>query len=158
VGHRDHDEDDQQRGEQPVDHEGQERQLEHVEPDVAVELRVLDAEVAAVGEQEPRVPLGRHAGAGDEGQHPGHDAPDPTGPLGHEVVVALEQLVLGARQPVRRGDAVRDEQVGPAEHEEDGDEDDGEDHLGPEHAPPHPALVDRVVPEEVGVEARDPPQ
>ena len=70
VGDGGDDEHDEQRREQPPDEEGEERQPEHVEADVGVELRVLDPEVAGVGEEDPRVPLARHAGAGDQGEQP----------------------------------------------------------------------------------------
>src|SRR5918998_425971 len=69
VGDRRDDEDDQQRREQPVDDERQERQLEDVEADVAPELGVALPEVAAVGEQDPRPPLGGHPRPGDQRQH-----------------------------------------------------------------------------------------
>ena len=59
--------------EQPVEHEAEERQLEHVEADVGAELGVGLPERLAVAEQQPRLPLRRrrqrdhhrqHAGAG----------------------------------------------------------------------------------------------
>ncbi len=56
VEQRSHDQDDHQGPEQPPDHEARERQLEDVEADVLAELGVLDAEVAAVGEQQPLLP------------------------------------------------------------------------------------------------------
>ena len=44
---------DHETGEQPLEHELDERQLEDVEADVLVELRILDAEVDAVREEDP---------------------------------------------------------------------------------------------------------
>jgi hypothetical protein len=44
------------RKEQPVEHERDERQLEHVEADVVAELRIVDAERLAVAEHEPVLP------------------------------------------------------------------------------------------------------
>ena len=54
VGHRGDDQDDQERRRTASSTMNcEERQLEDVEADVLVELRVLDAEVDAVGEQDP---------------------------------------------------------------------------------------------------------
>ena len=61
VEHRGDDQDHEQRRERPARDELEERQLEHVEADVAVELRVLDAEVGGVREQDPVAPLRRDA-------------------------------------------------------------------------------------------------
>ena len=77
VGHGGDQQDDDQRGEQPGDHERQEGQLEDVEADVGVELRVLHTEVDAVDEQQPLVPLAGDTGPGDDGEQEGHARPDP---------------------------------------------------------------------------------
>ncbi len=50
---------DHERGEQPVDRERDERQLEHVEADVDAELCIVDTEPLAVAEQQPLLPLAR---------------------------------------------------------------------------------------------------
>ena len=52
-----HEQDDDEAGEEPVGDEAQERQLEDVEADVLVELRVLDPEVDPVREEHPLLPL-----------------------------------------------------------------------------------------------------
>ena len=57
VGDGGDDQDDDQRREEPVDDELGERQLEDVEADVAVELRVPAQEGDLVAEQQPRLPL-----------------------------------------------------------------------------------------------------
>ena len=44
-------------GERPADQEVEERQAEDVEADVAAELRVGEAEVGGVDEEQPRLPL-----------------------------------------------------------------------------------------------------
>jgi hypothetical protein len=54
--HGDH-QDDHQHHQGPVHHELEERELEDEEPDVQAELRILDTEGYAVGEQDPVVPL-----------------------------------------------------------------------------------------------------
>ena len=87
-----HDED----GQRPVHHEGEEGQLEDVEADVLVELRVLDAEAAAVAEQDPVLPLADRPGRGDQGQHEGERDVDPPGVGPHDLLVAPDQLVLWA--------------------------------------------------------------
>ena len=53
VEHRGDDEDDEQCREEPADCELEEGQAEDVEADVAVELRILHAEVDAVLEEDP---------------------------------------------------------------------------------------------------------
>ncbi len=158
VGHGRDDEDDRQGGEQPGDHEGQERQLEDVEADVGVELRVLDAEVHPVGEQEPVVPLARHPGPGDQGEQQAHPDPDPARALVHDLVVPAQQLLLGAHGPEAGGDPVGDEQVDVAEDEEDPDEDQGEAGLGAEDRAERVLVAEGLEPQVVGVEAGDPAQ
>ena len=59
-----HDED----GQRPVHDEGQEGQLEDVEADVLVELRVRHPEAAAVAEEDPVVPLPDRPRGADEGR------------------------------------------------------------------------------------------
>ena len=74
--HRDgqrHDQD----GQRPVHDEDQERELEDVEADVLVELGVGDAEVAAVAEQDPVVPLPDRPRRPDQGQDEGEADVDP---------------------------------------------------------------------------------
>ena len=61
VEHRGDDQDHEQRRERPSRDELEERQLEHVEADVAVELRVLDPELRRMREEDPVAPLGRDA-------------------------------------------------------------------------------------------------
>ena len=68
VGEHRHHEHEDHGDEQPVEHEAEERQLEHVEPDVGVELRVVDAERLAVAEQQPRLPLRRRRQGDEERQ------------------------------------------------------------------------------------------
>jgi hypothetical protein len=155
VSDRRHDQHDQQRGEQPVDHERHERQPEHVEPDVLVELGVLDAEVAAVLEQDPRVPLGRRPRPGDQGQQRRHPEPHLGGPAGHQVVVALQQLVLGPGRAERRRHDLGDVEVGPRQQEEGQDEDEGQAELGGQDPPLDAPQAQRVEPEVVGVDPGD---
>ena len=155
VGDRGDDQHDHRGGEQPVDDERQERQLEDVEADVDMELRVLDVEGHVVPEQQPLLPLARRARARDHSKEQRDRDAHQAGAPPDELAVPLDQLLLGTRRPELRRDAVGDEEVDPQQHEEDRDEHDGERDLGAEHAAPHPGLLDRLEPQVVGVEGRD---
>ena len=73
VHDRAEDGDENESGEGPVDHIGQERKSEHVEADVDTELRVVDAERLRIPEQQPLAPL-RHGRKtheqAEENRHP----------------------------------------------------------------------------------------
>ena len=155
MGHGGDQQDDDQRGEQPGDHERQEGQLEDVEADVGVELRVLHTEVDAVDEQQPLVPLAGDSGPGDDGEQEGHARPDPAGAVVDDVVVAPEQVLFGTHGREPGSDAVSDDQVGEAEDEEDPDEDPGQGDLGPQDRAEGVRLAQGVEPQVIGVEAGD---
>ena len=97
--------------EQPVEHEAEERQLEHVEADVDAELGVGGAEALAVAEQQPRLPLpggGRGEGEGEQGGD--EVAVEPEAPTEH-LVEALDVGVHVGREPGGR-EPVGDGEVG----------------------------------------------
>ena len=98
---------DDEPGEEPVDHELDERQVEDVEADVLVELRVLDAELDAVREQDPLPPLRRDTDPGDQGEEQRDADADPTPEASGGLLVPGDELVLGRRRGHRRGSAVR---------------------------------------------------
>ena len=158
VGHGRDDGDDDDAGERPVDHERQERQPEHVEAHVLAELRVDDAEVLGVGEEDPALPLPRHPGPGDDGEEGGHDEAHERGAPADQLPVALDDLLLRAGGPEGGRQAVGDEQVDVEQDEEDGGEDRPEGDAGAQHAGEDARVVERVEPEVVGVEAGDPTQ
>ena len=155
VGDGGDDQDDDDRGEQPIHHELQERQLEHEEPDVLVELRVLDPEVDGVTEQDPAVPAAGDAGAGDQGEQGGHARAHEHGAGPDDLVVALDKFLLRAHGPESRGDAVGDGEVHPHEDEEQEGEQGRQPQLGPENAAPDACEVQLLEPQVVGVEAGD---
>jgi hypothetical protein len=154
VRHRGDDEHDHEAGEQPFADEFQERQPEHVEPDVLVELRVDPVEALVVGEEDPLLPLRRHADSRDEREeqrHPDADA-HRVGP--RHLLVPGDQLVLRAHGAVLGRDAIGDQQVHEHDHEEHDREDECRCDAGREQAAPRAALPERVEPQVVGVEAR----
>ena len=93
------------RREQPVDREREERQLEHVEADVDVELRVAHAERHAVAEQQPFLPVRRRRQRQDEGEHDRRGVADEAQPVPEHLVEALDVRVHVGREllPARRG-------------------------------------------------------
>ena len=148
--HQRHDED----GERPVDAEDQERQLEDVEADVLVELRVRDPEVAAVAEQDPVVPLADRPRRADEREHEGDRDVDPPGVGPDVLLVAPDELVLLGEHDVVAGDAVAHDEIDPQHGEEDGAEDAEEPELDHEQRREDVVEVDRGEPEAVGVDVR----
>src|SRR4029079_15734098 len=66
MEHRGDDQDDEQRRKYPARDELEEREPEYVEADVLVELRILHAERARVGEQDPVAPLRRNTAPHDD--------------------------------------------------------------------------------------------
>ena len=98
-------------------------QLEDVEADVLVELGVGDAEVAAVAEEDPVVPLPDGPRRPDQGQDEGQADVDAPGVGPHELLVAAHQLVLLGQDDVVPRNAVAHHQVHPEHGEEDGPED-----------------------------------
>ena len=152
------DEDDDEGGERPIDHIGQERQLEEIEADVGAELRVGDPEVLTVDEQQPLFPLRLHTGGGEQGEEERHHRAHQPGTAGDEIVVAGEEFLLRAGYSSLRRRAVGEEEVEPQQGEEHPEEDEGQDDLGAQHRAPHIGSVERVEPEEVGVEPRDSPE
>ena len=144
------------RDEQPVEHEAQERQLEHVEPDVDAELGVGPAERAAVAEQHPLLPLGRRRQGHDDRQEDGTGvAHEPQSVPEHLVEALHDRMDVGGealgRQPVG------DEQVDAGQQQERGEEDQEQRALGPDDAPEHVGAPQAVVPEVVDVEPGDGP-
>ncbi len=95
-----------------------ERELEDVEADVLAERGVRGAEVAAVAEQDPLVPLGRHTDARDETEQqrdgPSHQAGSPV----DDLVIPVQQIVLGSRRTELGSEAIGDREVDEAEDEE----------------------------------------
>ena len=101
------DEHDHEPGEEPLEDELDERQLEDVEADVLVELRVLHAEVGGVGEEHPLLPLRRHADAGDEREEDRDTDADAAREAPGGLAVAGDELVLGPHRAVLGRDAGR---------------------------------------------------
>ena len=144
-----------QGGEQPAEHRPLERQLEHVEADVAAEQGVALTEGDAVAPEQEGLPEAGRLKADDQPQEGGdakaqgpqirrEDGPGP--------------LDLGAgdhREPVARGQPLDHPQVDPDDGRRPQPGQHADDGLGPEHAPEQARLVDLPEPQEVGVEARD---
>ena len=149
------DEDDDEGGERPIDHIGQERQLEEIEADVGAELRVGNPEVLTVDEQQPLFPLRLHTGGGEQGEEERHHSANQPGAAGDEIVVAGEEFLLRARHSSLWRRAVGEKEIEPQQGEEHPEEDEGQDDLGAQHRAPHIGSVERVEPEEVGIEPCD---
>ena len=143
--------------EQPVHDVRVEGQLEDVEADVVPEPervdRVVDAEVHAVGEEEPLLPLVGGAGADRQGEQQRQAEPHETGPLPRRGVIAGQHVLLGTAGPLRRRQPIGDRQVPVQQRGQDGDEDQRQDDPRDDDRAPHVGLGQSVEPEVVGVEA-----
>ena len=147
-----------QRGEQPAHHEAEERQTEHVEADVSAELGIGDAEVHAVGEQQPLLPPARYTQSGDEGKQARQDEAHQPSPATHHQVVAAQQVLLRPGWPDAGGQAVGHRQV-PVQHPEEQQSEQGHQHdLGTQDRDEHVLVTQGVEPQVVGPEAGDSPQ
>ncbi len=151
---------DHEAGEQPVDDEPDERQLEDVEADVLAELRVGLVEVDPVREQDPLLPLRRDPDPRDEREEHGHRDPDAAGVALGGLAVPGDHLVFGRHRPdpQARREPVGDHEVDEHDHEEHDREHQRRDDLGEEELAPGALLTERVEPEEVGVEAGEAPE
>ena len=155
VGDQDHDQGQDQGGEEPVDDEGPEREPEHIEADVAVEQGIRSAEIATVAEQQPRLPLRRGVGPGDEAEQGGHPEADLAGLGPDHGVVSLDQVLFRRFRPGRGLETIGEVEVAPQDGEEEQGEHRGQEHLGAEGRRPDTAEVELVEPEPVGVETGD---
>ena len=102
--------------------EGDEGELEEEEADVLVELGIVaigTGQIDAVLEEEKVAPLADGPGGGDEGHHHRDHGADEDGARRDPLLVAADQLVLGAEGQLARGQPVDHGQVGPQDDEED---------------------------------------
>jgi len=143
---------DHDRGECPTDNETQERQSKYVEPEVLVELRVGDAEILAVDEQKPRLPLAVHPCRSNQGEQGRRDRAYQTSVTVDHFVVSEKQLLLGTGLPKRRSDAVGNHQIAPHQYEKDAGEDQRQHDLRTENSSPNRRVSERMEPQVVGVE------
>jgi hypothetical protein len=156
VPDRAHDEDDEQCGEHPTDCEAFERQPEDVEPDVLVELRILDVEVGRVGKQDPALPFGRDAAAHHDREEDGHEHAHAPCVRRDIAAIPLDDLVFGTGSAVTRRDAIRDDQVDEHHHEERSREDQRGHGLGRQELTPRLRETDVLEPQVIGVKACEP--
>jgi hypothetical protein len=159
VGHRGHEQDDDEGGEGPLEDEAEEGQGEDVEAEVGPELRVgLPAEGNAVAKEDPGVPLRGEAAGGHDGQKRGDAEAHPAGVGADELAVPLDQLLFRPGGAEAGLEAVGDDQVAEDEEEEDDGEDGRGERLGQQQPPPHVGVTELLEPQVVGVEPGDPPQ
>ena len=152
------DERDDQDGQRPVDDEVHERELEDVEPDVLVELGILDPEVAPVAEEDPVLPFADRARRRDERHDERQGDVEPPGVGPHELLVAADHLVLLHGAELVAGQPVARDQVDPHDDEEDRPEDPEEPELYDEQGGEDVMETHRGEPEAVGIDVRQGPQ
>ena len=144
-----------QGGEQPAEHGPLERQLEHVEADVAAEQRVALTEGDAVAPEQEGLPEAGRLEADDQPEEAG-DAKTQGPQVGREDSPGPLDLGAGDHgEPVARGQPLDHPQVDPDDGRRPQPGQHADERLGPEHAPEQAHLVDLPEPQEVGVEARD---
>jgi hypothetical protein len=123
--------------EEPVDHEGDERQLEDVEADIAAELGIGNTEVHPVSEQDPVPPVTAHASTDElRGQDGGEQAGEGR-PAVEEGVDGLERVLFRSGRAEAGSQTVGDEQVEPHEPERQADEEHKQADLGAQQAFPN---------------------
>lgn len=148
--------DEQHRQEQPVEHERDERQLEHVEADVVAEVAIGDAERLAVAEHQPVLPTADGGHCEQEPEHDGDREPEDAHAVPEELVEALDQRVRVGRERSGR-QPIGDDEVQQRKHHERAREHGEHGELGTQHAPEHVGTTHRLVPqvvdEETGEEA-----
>ncbi len=144
------------RDEQPVEQEGQERQLKDVEAHIGTELWIVHIERLRVAEQQPRLPLRNSRQCDDDGHQQRRGVPDQPQTLAEHLVEALDVRVHVRRERRRRG-AIGDEQVDERKHQERQEEPGEERQLGADDTPEHITAIERLMPEEVDVEPSDRP-
>jgi len=116
--------------------------VEHVEPDVEVELGILDAEVLPVGEEQPLRPAPLRGDAGEEADDAGQDADPEPEPGREQHPVPVKGLLLGRVWPQQRAHPVGQPEVEPDDEREQRAEDEEESHPGPQHRGEDPGVVD----------------
>jgi hypothetical protein len=152
VGDAREDQDHEQSHERPVDKKRQEGQLEHVETDGLVELRVRHTEGLAAAEKQPVLPLVARRGTHDEGEDQRDDRAQRERVPADDLLVAADDLELGRDEQSARGDAVDHPEARPTSDEERAHEHRGDLDLGLDQEAPDRREADRPVPEVVRVE------
>ena len=147
-GGGDHDE--VQKGERHVD----DRQMEHVEPDVVVEDRVRGAEVLRVHRQLHRLPRPRGGETAEDAESAGDGEGDEAAQRLHSLTELLHRLFFAGDRRMHRPMP-----VGEAEGEEQRQGDEGgaqeeEDHLGDPAGADHVDVAELAVPEVGGDDFR----
>jgi hypothetical protein len=158
VEHRGDDQHDEKRRERPARDELEEREPEHVEADVLVELRILHAEVARVGEEDPAPPLRRDAAAHHDCEEEGNAEANAARVGIDDAAITLDDLVLGPGRPREWRQAIGHDQIDVQEDEEHHREDRGRKELGLDEGSPGVREPDFLEPEIVGVEPRETPR
>ena len=147
----DHQNDDDERGIQPIDCEGNERKPKQIEADVVVELGITNAERLAVSKHQPVLPLGHSRGGEQQTKHTGHANAYRTHPSTKNLVKPFDQW-MGVGREFDRGEPIGDDQV---EHRgnDEGDSEHCEHHqLATKNTPKNVATAQLVVPEIVDEE------
>ncbi len=149
---RDHGQDAQEQdAEAEADEEAVERQLERVERQVHVELRVRDAERRRVAPQQVGAPLRGGRQARDEAEADRDQQREATTVGLDRDPVPLQARLLGRHPPERRAGAPRDPHRQPDGQPHERAEDDEHHGARDDRGGEHRGLVDRHEPEPVGV-------
>ena len=141
------------RGEQEAEDKAEERQVEDVERHVHAEQRIRGAERRAVAEQQPVLPLRGGAHTGQQSEHQRYAEQRHLAQRVQRRAVALEAVLLGRHHPEHRAHAVGDPHVDAHDERHHAAEDDEQTDAGPELGGEDRGGIDRLEPQEVGVEA-----
>jgi hypothetical protein len=130
VGDGGDDEGHDERAEEPVHEEGEERQFEDVEADIPVEERVLQPERARVPEEDPVVPAGHGRQSEGHSQEKRNRSPHRPRPAGEKRLEFAQRISMWGGRAYGGRDALCDQEVRQQEHQADGREDEAEAELG----------------------------
>ncbi len=140
----------EQRDEQEAEHQPVEGQLEGVEAEILAELRIVDAEVAAVQEQLNADPVGLCDDPGEQADRNRNPGPDHPQPRHHHAAIAGHRIIAVARDEHRPG-AVGQRQTG--EHDAADQQPHHQEHHQPghQHGGEHRSVAQLAEPEPVDV-------
>ena len=112
----------------------------------------------AVAEEDPVVPLPDRLGPDDQRQDDHHADPEPARIGTDDLLVPLDELVLGIERRALRCEALGHDEAGQQQHGEDDREGHHQSDLDLEQLEPDRVEVDRGEPQGIGVEDGEGPQ
>ena len=147
----------QQKGDQgPVHEEGEERQLEHIETDCLVELRVAHSERLAAPEHQPVLPLAIGRYTEDQGEDDGDDSTQREGVPADDLLIAPDDLKLGETSSARGAMRSTTHKLTQQATKNSATNIAASSELRLDHQTPHGGEMDRAIPEVIRLKFASP--